>query len=107
MKVIDHEPQSWFLLDDGGVLYLDAHCSHSAFDYSVLIALNSVETSAFAAKGRAYLKELAHDIHYSAPAILGNTSPFRSRNLTGSRGEESERANAAIEDWLASQPGAR
>jgi len=29
MKVLDHEPQWWFLLEDEVVLYVDANCNHS------------------------------------------------------------------------------
>lgn len=98
MKVLDHEPHAWFLLEDDGALYLDAHCSFSAFDYSVLIALDTEETSAYAAKGRPYLDQLAQGIHNSAPAAAASTSPYRSRDLK--KGPTAERASAAISAWL-------
>lgn len=97
MKVLDHEPHAWFLLDDDGTLYLDAHCSFSAFDYSVLIALDTEETSAYRAKGRPYIDELAERIHNSAPAAAISTSPYRSRDLK--KGPSAERASAAVMAW--------
>ena len=97
MKVLDHEPHAWFLLEDEGTLYLDAHCSFSVFDYSVLIALDADETSAYRAKGRPYLDELAERIHNSAPAAAISTSPYRSRDLR--KGPSAEKASAAIVAW--------
>lgn len=97
MKVLDHEPHAWFLLEDEGALYLDAHCSFSVFDYSVLIALDAEETSAYRAQGRPYLDELAERIHNSAPAAAVSTSPYRSRDLK--TGPSAERASAAIIAW--------
>ena len=81
MKVLDSEPWGWDLLEDGDILYLNANCSHSAVDYSVIIVLNEAERAAYEAKGRAYLNTLAHDIHYSAQGVIGSQSPFKSRNL--------------------------
>lgn len=107
MKVIDHQPHAWFLLDDQGVLYLDVNCSHGAVGYSVLVALNAGETSAYADQGRAYIDDLAQDIQNSAPGAVSSVSPFKSRNLTVGRGQESKRADAEIKAWLAGQSGAR
>ena len=98
MKVLDHEPHAWFLLDDNGALYLDAHCSLSVLDYSVLIALDAEETSAYRAEGRPYLDALAQRIHNSAPAAASSTSPYRARNLAV--GPSAEGASAAIAAWL-------
>ena len=102
MKVLDHEPYAWFLLEHEGALYLDAHCSHSFFDYSVLIALDAEECAQYEKRGRDYLGKLAYDIHYSAPAALGSTSPFRSRNLTRGLGDL---VSAAVKAWRGSGAG--
>ena len=103
MRVLDHEPQAWFLLEDDGVLYLDAHCSHSAVDYSVLIALDATERAAFEEGGHDYLDRLAYDIQYSAPGVQGSRSPFQARNLTSGPGDRSRRADAAITAWRSDQ----
>lgn len=99
MKVLDHQPYAWFLLEDDGRLYLDAHCSHSFFDYSVLIALNDAETEAFRSAGRAYIDKLAYDIHYSAPAVRGSKSPYKSRNLSIGSTREEDAAQSAMVAW--------
>ena len=101
MKVVDQQPYAWFLLEDEGNLYLDAHCSHSFFDYSVLIAMNEAETKAFRRSGRAYLDKLAYDIHYSAPAVRDSKSPFKSRNLSIGGTPEEDDAHSAIVAWRA------
>ncbi|OCJ53220.1 hypothetical protein A6U92_24980 [Agrobacterium rubi] len=96
MKVLDNEPWLWHLLEDGDILYLDATCSHSAVDYSVIIVLNEAERAAYEAKGRTYLNTLAHDIHYSAPGVIGSQSPFKSRNLKMSDKEVAEKIFNAL-----------
>jgi hypothetical protein len=99
VKVLDHEPHAWFLLEDEGAFYLDAHCSLSVLDYSVLIALDADETSTYRAQGRPYLDALAERIHNSAPAAAGSTSPYRSRNLAVGQSAENAKASAAIAAW--------
>ncbi|CAN7646031.1 hypothetical protein [Rhizobium sp. LjRoot258] len=96
---MDHEPRAFYLLEENGALYLDAFCSHSCFDYGVLIALNDDESAEYAAKGRPYLERLAYDIHYSAPAAKESTSLFKSRNLGVLSRETSEKVSAAIVVW--------
>lgn len=99
MRVLDHQPQAWFLLEEDATLYLDVSCEHSSVGYGVLIALNDPERAAYAAHGRAYLDQLADSISYSAPGVIGNASPYKGRNLTIGPGDESRRAAAAITSW--------
>lgn len=96
MIVLDHQPHAWFLLDLEGQIYLDVHCSHSAFDYSVLIAMNEDELKQYRSKGRAYLDKLAEDIHYSAPGARGSASIYRTRDVTSELGDL---VTAAIAEW--------
>ncbi|EJE53905.1 hypothetical protein PMI14_01206 [Acidovorax sp. CF316] len=81
MNVIDHEPASWFLVQHGDQLLLDVNCHHSFVSYSVLVALSEEETSLYRQRGHAYLNELAHAIHYSAPGVAGSRSPYKERNV--------------------------
>ncbi|WP_174549116.1 hypothetical protein [Novosphingobium rosa] len=80
MKVVDHEPHAWFLLEDEEALFLDAACNHSAFGYSWLIELNAEERQQFAEKGRPYIDWLAQDIHNGAPILEISQSPYKNRN---------------------------
>lgn len=88
MIVRDHRPHAWFLLEDDGALFLDAACTHSFLDYSVLIALDDQEVRGFETRGRAFLDQLAREIHDSAPAARESRSPYKARNLTLARGGE-------------------
>ena len=88
MQVLDEEPYGWVLLQEGETLYLNAFCSHSFFDYMFLMALNATERARFERDGRDYLTKLAYDVHYSAPAVKGSRSPFKTRNLTPMLGAE-------------------
>ncbi len=72
MRVLDHEPYAWFLLEDSGVLLLDVLCSHGIVDYGVLIALDPTEAERGQAMGRAYLNQLARDINDSKPGVIGS-----------------------------------
>lgn len=103
MIVLDHQPYAWFLLQHDGALYLDAHCSHSFFDYSVVIAMNDTEVARYQKEGRDYIDKLAYDIHYSAPAARESKSPYRSRDLTAQIGDL---VTAAAVEWRARQSDA-
>lgn len=92
MRYVDHEPGMWFLVEDDGVLYLDARYSYSALiDDSALIRLDDTELSGYRAGGHAYLSELARGIHHSAPYRL--ESAYFTRDLYRSA-EERELRNA-------------
>lgn len=77
MRVIDQEPYSWFLLEDGNHLYLEVYCNHSFAAFSRLILLNAVELEKYQAGGHAYLTELAADVQYFA------LTTYRERHLSG------------------------
>ena len=81
MKVIDHEPNFWFLLEDAGLLFLDANCSHSAFGYSYSIQLNQEETEHYQRQGREYISSLAEDIQNGAPILEISKSKFKTRKI--------------------------
>ncbi|HVJ37201.1 MAG TPA: hypothetical protein VM687_05290 [Stenotrophomonas sp.] len=99
MKVLDHEPHCWFLLEDGGHLLLDANCSHSFISYSYLILMTPAEILQYRQRGRDYLTWLAGDIHNGVPILQASTSPYKYRDLTRSRGDE---VTQAIVSWRAS-----
>ena len=61
MRVLDHQPQRWYLFDDDGALFLDANWSLSAVGYSFMIQLNPDEVREYETRGRAYLDSLALD----------------------------------------------
>jgi hypothetical protein len=105
MRVLDHEPHSWFLLEDGDTLYFDANCNHGIAGFDVLIALDPAEASAYTAAGRGYLDQLARDIQYSAPGVVGSTSPFTSRDLRRGGCEEGKKATAAVVAWHEARRG--
>jgi hypothetical protein len=100
MKVIDHEPQTWFLLDDSGKLLLLAFCDYSFVSYEVLLALSPDEQSIFKERGHEYLNWLAQDINNSVPALKVSTSQYKARAQSPSRREA---ANSAIAAWRASE----
>lgn len=101
MKVIEHEPQLWFLLQDANSLILDVNCEHGAVGYDVLIELNANESSRYESNGRDYLTVLAGVINFSAPGARGSTSPYKERNIQHQRGEE---VLAAIRAWQGLDP---
>ncbi|MDF1740051.1 MAG: hypothetical protein P1U86_12895 [Verrucomicrobiales bacterium] len=100
IEVVDFESYSWILFKKDDGLLLDVQCSHSAFGYSFLMALNSDESEAYQKRGREYLTELAGAIQYSAPGIRGSRSPYTSRDVTSELGEA---ISKAFLEWKAAR----
>lgn len=96
MHLIDHEPQSWFLLEEDGALFLDAACNHSAFGYSWLIELNAEERLSYKQQGRPFIAWLAQDIHNGVPILETSTSPYKTRNRDHDLGSK---VSEAIKIW--------
>jgi hypothetical protein len=82
MRVVDHEPQWWFLLEDEGSLFLDANCNHSAVGYDFLVELSAEEHRAYEHEGREFLSRLAIEIQETAPIVKGSTSRFKGRDMS-------------------------
>ncbi len=102
MKVIDHQPHAWLLLEDDSGLLIDVECHHGAVSCSVLIRLNDHELAEYRRDGHAYLNRLAQVIHYSAPILEISNSPYKPRKLRGYQDQVLE----AIRQWQAQgQPG--
>ncbi len=102
MKVIDHQPHAWLLLEDDSGLLIDVDCHHGAVSCSVLIRLNDQELAEYRRDDHAYLNRLAEAIHYSAPILETSNSPYKPRKLRGYQDQVLE----AIRQWQAQgQPG--
>ncbi len=107
MRYVDHEPGSWFLVEQHGDLYLDSRYTISSMlDDSCLIRLDDAERRQYHEAGRDSLTDLARRIDSSGPRREG--SPFHLRNLRlypdDGRDYSSEiRAAIADHTWLARQ----
>jgi hypothetical protein len=96
MKVLYHEPQCWFFLEDEGALYLDANCNHSCVGYDFLLQLNAEEIARYRSEGRAFISWLAADIQNSAPILATGSSKYKGRDRSN---DYSERVTAAVHHW--------
>lgn len=94
MKVADHEPKTWFLMEESGCYYLLARVARSAAEWSVLIQLTPQEYREYHAIGRLYLNYLAARIH-------NFVEEYSSRDLSR---ELDEKMTRAIADWRAANP---
>jgi hypothetical protein len=103
MRVSDHSPQRWFLLEDAGELFLDVNCNHSFVGYDFMIRLSAEEAAEYRAKGKIYLDRLAQEIQDSAPVLAVSKSPYKNRAVTPAHRAESLEA---IKVWLAAGNGA-
>ena len=106
MHYVDHEPGAWFLVEQRGVLHLQArYVITSMTDDSALICLDDSEVEGYRAGGRAFLSELADRIQNSAPHK--EESRYYPRNLyRGPDGKAYREATAAAiinHTWLARQ----
>lgn len=92
MRVFDHAPDRWFLLEDDGVLFLDRTASGKIG----LIALSAQEADRYREQGRAYIEALLKSIDESA------TAPEPAESGPGDRpvdSADSGRAADAIREW--------
>jgi len=102
MQVLDHEPNRWFLLQDGEALLLDTNCSHGPVSYSFLMALDAKETARFRAEGRGFLNDLSESVHMSNPGARGSPSSYRVRRQPADRDAA---VAAAVLAWRAAGNG--
>ena len=98
MKVVDHEPHFWFLLEEAGALFLDVNCSHSFLGYSFLIQLNTNESAKYREQGHDFINKTAQAIQYTAPIFQASQSPYKGRDLSQSH---RDRVMAAVAAWRA------
>ena len=98
MRVVDHEPAWWFLLEEDGSLFLDANCDYSFVGYNFLLQLNAEELKAYRHEGRAFISRLATEIQDSAPIAKASTSRFKERDLSRTY---SDKVMQAVENWRA------
>jgi hypothetical protein len=107
MRYVDHEPGSWFLVEQLGDLYLESRYTiNSMADDSSLIRLDESEHRRYREGGHDYLTDLARRIDSSSPHVEG--SPFHRRNLFRHPGDGRDysaevRAAIANHTWLAGQ----
>jgi hypothetical protein len=95
MQVVDHEPQAWFLFQEGNALILDVNCNHGAVGYGVMIQLSAEESSEYAREGHAYLNRLAEAVQ--------DAGPGRGHQLRDVTAVYSKASTAAVREWRASQ----
>jgi len=98
LKVLDHEPWFWFLLEDEGRLFVDANCNHSAFGYIFMIELSAQEVATYQAEGRSFIRRLAQDIQNTAPILQVSTSPYKGRDVSNLY---SDQVTLAVQAWRA------
>lgn len=84
---------TWFLYEEDQALYLEALCSHSAADYIFIIEMSPKEQCEYKKSGAKYLDWLAHEIHYSAPGVIGNKSIYMERRATSECYEKTKMAS--------------
>lgn len=96
MKVVDHEPQTWFLLEDAGALFLDGNYNHSFLGYDWMIQLSPDELDQYRQRGREFINWLAADVQSSVPILEASSSSYKPRRV---KAELYNQASAAIEEW--------
>lgn len=100
MRVIDHEPQWWFLFEEDGAFFLDGNYNHSFVGYDFMIQLNAEEVAQYRARGREFIGVLAERVQNSVPILIVSKSPYKGRRVSE---DTSKRAVAACAEWRAEQ----
>lgn len=106
MHHVDHEPASWFLVEQRGVLHLDArYAVSSMIDDSALIRLDASELEAYRDGGHTYLSQLAQRIDRDSPHT--EQSRYFARDLyrgpDGAAHREAVRSAIVNHTWAAKQ----
>ncbi|XQA78560.1 hypothetical protein ACM9W9_02175 [Xanthomonas sacchari] len=96
MQVVDHAPHAWFLLRDDDTLLLDVNCSHGPVGYAWTMVLNEEEAAQYHALGRDVIVQLAEQVQWTAPGVLGSRSPYLGRKVDA---ETRQRVTLAIKAW--------
>jgi hypothetical protein len=102
MRVLEHQPNAWFLIEDECGFILDVNCNHSYFSYSFSMILNQGEQDRYVEDGVDYLDRLADSINCSAPIAAASNSIYKARKLDDSY---SDKITAAITEWRESLQG--
>ena len=80
MHYVDHQPGSWFLVEQQGSLFLEArYCINTMVDSTALLRLDQTETDAYRTGGHNYVSDLAKRIDKSGPHT--EESPYFRRDL--------------------------
>lgn len=96
MRVLDHEPGLWFLVEDGDDLLVDGNYSNSFFGYAYPIRLAPEEAKAYRREGRGAIHALVAQIQHSVPVSPRSSSPFLGRRLDA---DTTSRMHKAIRAW--------
>jgi hypothetical protein len=100
MRVIDSEPQSWYLLEHDGDLFVDGNYDYGFVGYEFLLKLNAEERARFEEDGRSFIDYLTTRIRETVPIARGSASPFVGRSLSGAYGDQ---VLAAVKAWKRSR----
>jgi len=103
MRVIDCEPQSWYLLEHEGELFVDGNYDHGFVGYEFLLKLNEDERARFDREGRSFIDHLTRRVQESVPIARGSVSPYVWRSLSSVYGDQ---VLAAVQSWKRSRGGA-
>ncbi|MGR0158610.1 hypothetical protein [Paenarthrobacter nitroguajacolicus] len=106
MHYVDHQPGSWFLVEQQGSLLLEArYWRNSMVDSSALVRLDEAESEAYRTGGHGYLSDLVRRIDKSRPHT--EDSPYFQRDLyRGTDGAALTKSFAAAivnHTWIAEQ----
>jgi hypothetical protein len=96
MRIVDYEPQWWFLYEENGALFLDGNYNHSFVGYDFMIQLNLEEVAQYRERGREFINWLAEDVQNSVPILKISESRYKERRVPE---ELSKRALAAHASW--------
>ncbi|HEX4419348.1 MAG TPA: hypothetical protein VH165_15660 [Kofleriaceae bacterium] len=94
MRIVDHQPSSWFLAEEDGALFLDVNCSQGPSGFSLLTRLTDDERVRIVREGRSATDAIARHLEHHA------TTLFAERDLGP---DWQARLSAAVTDWQAAK----
>ena len=98
MKVVDYEPQLWFLFEEDGEFFLDGNYNHSFIGYDFMIQLSLEEIAEYRTRGREFINWLVEDIQNSAPILKASNSRYKDRRVPDAVSKRALRAGKELKE---------
>lgn len=100
MHVIDHEPQTWFLLQHDNALFLNINCDVGFIGYCLLIELRTDEIAGYRKKEHGFITRVASEIQNTAPILEATASVYKGRDVSKLYAEQ---VTSAVLEWRRKQ----
>ncbi len=83
MKVVEHEPASWFLLREESAYYLEVPCALGDRNFNLLITLTEDECKQYEISGKAFIQHMVVEIQGFPQAYYNRNQSIELQKTVG------------------------